>query len=73
MLCIQFKTPVETADYARKREAAIVLMKQIMNHLEKTPEDVKVSEPADRDVVGLCHEAANQICHDMDIVTFLNW
>lgn len=73
MLCIQFNTPVAPETYTQKRLAALVLLRQIVARLDKCPESVNDSEPADRDVVGLCNAAANQICHDMDLVTMLNW
>jgi hypothetical protein len=73
MLCIEFNTPVASETYTQKRLAALVMLRQIVNRLDQCPESVVDSQPADRDVVGLCNEAANQICHDMDIVTFLNW
>jgi hypothetical protein len=71
MLCIDFTSPATQADYAHKREAAIQLLRQIANRLEKCPLEGASTE--DEAVVGLCHEAANQVCHDMDLVTMLEW
>lgn len=72
MLCIEFNRP-EAAEYAEKRKAAIHILKQIIACVEATPESVAVTKSADRDVVGLACEIANQISHDFDIIKFLDW
>jgi|LakMenE18May11ns_1017448.scaffolds.fasta_scaffold9572276_2 hypothetical protein len=73
MLCIEFETPVISETYTQKRLAALVMLRQIVSRLDKCPELIEDSDPGDRDVVGLCNAAANQICHDMDLVTMLEW
>lgn len=71
MLCVEFNRP-EVSEYARKKAAAVAMLNQILACLESTPE-VDDAQPSDKDVVGLCNEIANQICHDIDLIKELNW
>lgn len=71
MLCVEFERP-GVAELATKKANAIAMLEQILECL-KSAEATEVAKSSDKDVIGLCHEIAGQICHDIDIIKDLDW